>query len=611
MNANELRAKYIEFFLSKGHTQIQGKSLIPDNDPTVLFTTAGMHPLVPYLLGEDHPAGKRLVDYQKCIRTGDIDAVGDPSHLTFFEMLGNWSLGDYFKEGAIEMSFEFLSSPQWLGIPREKLGVTVFEGDQTVPRDEESAAVWKRLGIPEDRISYRPRSDNWWGPAGTTGPCGPDSEMFIDMGREPCGPDCAPGCSCGKWLEIWNDVFMQYNKTAEGTYEPLARKCVDTGMGIERTVTILNGQKSVYDTEIFAPIIGALERTVRESAAPGSPAAAYRYGGDVEKDRSLRIVADHIRSSTFILGDPKAVSPSNLGAGYVLRRLIRRAVRHGHKLGIAALVLSPVARVVVDNFSGPYPELRENQDYIIEELDKEERKFLETLQKGEKEFEKLLPGLLKDPRKIMSGRLAFKLYDTYGFPIELTEELAAEQGMGVNREEFDGAFKKHQELSRAGSEQVFKGGLGDQGEMAVKYHTATHLLHRALKMVLGDHVAQKGSNITAERMRFDFSHDKPMSQEELARVQDIVNEQIRRDLRVSMEVMSLEAAKASGATALFGEKYESQVKVYTIGDEAAGVFSREVCGGPHVERTGTMGFFRIQKEQSSSAGVRRIRAVLE
>jgi alanyl-tRNA synthetase len=600
MNADELRSKYIEFFKSKAHAQIQGKSLIPENDPTVLFTTAGMHPLVPYLLGEEHPAGKRLVDYQKCIRTGDIDSVGDPSHLTFFEMLGNWSLGDYFKEGAIEMSFEFLTSPKWLAIPQEKLGVTVFEGDAAVLRDEESAAVWKRLGIPENRISYRGREDNWWGPAGTTGPCGPDSEMFIDMGKDPCGPDCGPGCSCGKWLEIWNDVFMQYNKTAEGIYEPLARTCVDTGMGIERTITILNGKKSVYDTEIFAPIIAAVEK-----------ASGYTYGGDGEKDRSVRIICDHVRAAVFILGDPKAVSPSNVGAGYVLRRLIRRAVRHGHKLGMDGVLLSPIASVAADQLKGPYPELEENRVRILEELDREERKFLETLQKGEHEFEKLLPNLLKDPRKIMSGRLAFKLYDTYGFPIELTEELAAEQGMRVNRAEFDEAFKKHQELSRAGSGQVFKGGLGDQGEMAVKYHTATHLLHQALRMILGDHVAQKGSNITAERMRFDFSHGTPMSGEELRQVESIVNEQIRRDLPVAVEVMGLEEAKASGAIALFGEKYESQVKVYSIGNASTGIFSREVCGGPHVEHTGVMGHFKIQKEQSSSAGVRRIRAVLE
>jgi len=601
MTADELRLKYIKFFTSKGHAQIQGKSLLPDNDPTVLFTTAGMHPLVPYLLGEEHPAGRRLVDYQKCIRTGDIDSVGDTSHLTFFEMLGNWSLGEYFKDESIRMSFEFLTSGEWLGILPEKLGVTVFEGDKDAPRDEESADVWKSLGIPEERIRYLPKKDNWWGPAGATGPCGPDSEMFYDIGKEPCGKDCGPGCPCGKWLEIWNNVFMQYNKTAEGNFEPLARKCVDTGMGIERTVTILNGKDSVYDTEIFAPLLSAVET-----------ASAYKYGSDSEKDKSFRIICDHIRSSTFILGDPKAVSPSNVGSGYVLRRLIRRAMRHARKLSTKEDVnLSPLAKVVISHFKGPYPELSNNEDFITAELEKEEKKFLETLQKGEHEFEKLLPNLLKDPRKIMSGRLAFKLYDTYGFPIELTEELAAEKGMKINREEFDEAFKKHQELSRAGGEQVFKGGLLDNSEIATRYHTATHLLHKALKIILGDHVAQKGSNITAERMRFDFSHDAPMTKEELQKVEDIVNEQITKDLTVKMEVMEIEAAKASGATALFGEKYESQVKVYTVGEGPENYFCREVCGGPHVDRTGILGKFVIQKEQSSSAGVRRIRAVLE
>ena len=608
MTANELRTKYIEFFKSRGHAQIQGKSLIPENDPTVLFTTAGMHPLVPYLLGEEHPAGKRLVDYQKCVRTGDIDDVGDWSHLTFFEMLGNWSLGDYFKDGAIRMSFEFLTSPEWLGIPIEKLGVTVFEGDENAPRDDESAEVWKSLGIPENRISYLPKEDNWWGPAGTTGPCGPDSEMFYYVGDKCCGPECRPGCSCGKWLEIWNDVFMQYNKDADGKYIPLARKCVDTGMGIERTVTVLNKKKSVYDTDIFAPIIAAVEK-----------ATGYRYGTDSEKDKSVRIISDHTRASTFILGDPKAVSPSNVGAGYVLRRLIRRAVRHARKLAgdnaaggaiTATTLLSPIAEVVIGHFRDSYPELTENRSFIIEEMDNEEKKFLETLQKGEHEFEKLLPNLLKDPRKIMSGRLAFKLYDTYGFPIELTVELAAEKGMTVNREEFDEAFKKHQELSRAGGEQVFKGGLLDNSEIATKYHTATHLLHKALKIVLGDHVAQKGSNITAERLRFDFSHNAPMSQEEIQKVEDIVNEQIGKKLPIKMEIMSIDAAKTAGATALFGEKYESQVKVYTVGS-GMDYFSKEVCGGPHVEHTGVLGKFTIQKEQSSSAGVRRIRAVLE
>ncbi|HPS14602.1 MAG TPA: alanine--tRNA ligase [Spirochaetales bacterium] len=595
---NELRSKYIEFFKSKGHVEISGKSLIPENDPTVLFTTAGMHPLVPYLLGEPHPAGKRLTDYQKCIRTGDIDAVGDTSHLTFFEMLGNWSLGDYFKKDAISWSFEFLTSPKYLGIPVEKLSVTVFAGDETIPRDEESAAIWKSLGLPEDHIYFLPKEDNWWGPAGETGPCGPDTEMFVDTGKEACGPECRPGCHCGKYFEIWNDVFMQYNKNSAGKYEPLAAPCVDTGMGIERTVAMLQGKDSVYDTEAFTPILALL-----------GDMSGKQYGAlenDPEVDKSFRIVADHVRAATFILGDPKAVMPSNVGAGYVLRRLIRRAVRHGKKLGIEGVFLAKPAEVVIQNCQGAYPELAENRERILQELTREEEKFLETLQKGEKEFEKMLPNLLKNPQKIMSGRLAFKLYDTYGFPIELTEELAAENGLKVNREEFDEAYKKHQDLSRAGSEQVFKGGLADHSEISTRYHTATHLLHKALRIVLGDHVAQKGSNITAERVRFDFSHPSPMTREEIARVEQIVNEQIQRDLPVTMEMMPLEDAKKAGAIALFGEKYEPIVKVYTIGD-----FSKEVCGGPHVTHTGELGKFKIIKEQSSSAGVRRIYAVLE
>lgn len=595
---HELRRKYIEFFKSKGHVEISGKSLIPENDPTVLFTTAGMHPLVPYLLGETHPAGKRLTDYQKCIRTGDIESVGDPSHLTFFEMLGNWSLGDYFKKEALAWSFEFLTSPAYLGIPVGKLSVTVFAGEEGIPRDDDSAEIWKSLGIPEERIYFLPREDNWWGPAGETGPCGPDSEMFVDTGKPACGPDCKPGCPCGKYFEIWNDVFMQYNKTSGGTYEPLAAPCVDTGMGIERTVAMLQGKASVYETEAFTPILSVLNAiSGRTYGAPEN---------DPETDRSFRIIADHVRTATFILGDPKAVLPSNIGAGYVLRRIIRRAVRHGKKLGIEGSFLSRPAEIVIENYSVPYPELVENRTRIVEELRQEEEKFLETLQKGEHEFAKMLPNLLKNPQKIMSGRLAFKLYDTYGFPIELTEELAKENDLAVDRPEFDEAYRKHQELSRAGSEQVFKGGLADHSEIATKYHTATHLLHKALKVVLGDHVAQKGSNITAERVRFDFSHPAPMTKEELAEVEALVNEQIARDLPVTMEMMSLDEAKASGAIALFGEKYESVVKVYTIGD-----FSKEVCGGPHVSHTGVLGKFRIQKEQSSSAGVRRIYGVLE
>jgi alanyl-tRNA synthetase len=595
MTGNELRRAYIDFFKGKGHAEISGKSLIPENDPTVLFTTAGMHPLVPYILGEPHPAGKRLVDCQKCVRTDDIEEVGDSAHLTFFEMLGNWSLGDYFKKDAIAFSYEFLTSPQWLGFPPERLSVTVFAGDAEVPPDNEAAEIWKSVGIPAQRIHFLGRKDNWWGPAGQTGPCGPDTEMFIDTLLPACGPDCKPGCHCGKYIEVWNDVFMQYNKTAEGAYPPLAQKTVDTGMGVERTVAMIQGRKTVFETELFWPIIEGLQ-TVTGKA----------YGEDAGIDTSFRIIADHLRTSVFIIGDERGVKPSNLGQGYILRRLIRRSIRHGRKLGLEGGFLGKLAAPIIASYRDFYPELREREQMIAEELTQEEERFSETLIKGEKEFEKLLPNLMKNPQKIIPGRVAFRLYDTYGFPIEITEELAREHGMGVDRKGFDEAFAKHQELSKAGAEKIFKGGLADHSEMTTKLHTATHLLHQALRSVLGTHVAQKGSNITVERLRFDFSHTAPMTEEQVKKVQDIVNEQIARDLPVSMEIMTLEQAKASGAIALFGEKYAEKVKVYTIGD-----FSKEVCGGPHVERTGVLGKFVIQKEQSSSAGVRRIRAVLE
>ena len=599
MNKNitidELRSKYIDFFKSKGHVEISGRSLIPENDPTVLFTTAGMHPLVPYLMGEPHPAGTRLTDVQKCVRTGDIDDVGDASHLTFFEMLGNWSLGDYFKKESIAYSFEFLTDEKYLGIPIDKLSFTVFEGNEDAPRDEESASIWESLGVSKDRIFFLPKEDNWWGPAGETGPCGPDTEIFIDTGKPACGSNCRPGCNCGKYVEIWNNVFMQYHKNMDGSFSPLKRKCVDTGMGVERTVAMLQGKPSVYNTEAFTSIIKSIEDI-----------SGVKYGDNEKTDTSIRIIADHVRTACFILGDPKTTLPSNIGAGYVLRRLIRRAVRHGKKLGIDGNFLSVPASAVIAQNARFYTELKENETLILTELKAEEDKFLETLKKGEAEFEKMLPNLLKNPKKIIPGRMAFKLYDTYGFPIELTEELASESGLTVNREEFDEAFKKHQELSRAGSEQVFKGGLADHSEQTTAYHTATHLLHKALRMVLGDHVQQKGSNITAERLRFDFSHPEPMTDAEKKEVERLVNEAIKADLPVTMEVMPLEEAKKIGAMALFGEKYEDVVKVYKIGD-----FSTEVCGGPHVEKTGVLGKFVIKKEQSSSSGVRRIRAVLE
>ncbi|MCH5290228.1 MAG: alanine--tRNA ligase [Treponema sp.] len=603
MTVHELRSKYIAFFKSKGHVEISGKSLIPNNDPTVLFTTAGMQPLVPYLLGERHPSGDRLTDYQKCVRTGDIDSVGDASHLTFFEMLGNWSLGSYFKHESIQWSFEFLTDPQYLGIPAEKLNVTVFDGEKNadgteIPRDTEAASRWEEMGIPRDRIFFLPRKDNWWGPAGQTGPCGPDTEIFYDNGQPKCGPDCRPGCHCGKYLEIWNNVFMQYNKTASGSYEPLARKCVDTGMGVERTVSVLNGMKSVYEIDAFQPIIACIEQLAGKS-----------YGENDADDAAIRIIADHARTATFILGDPQAVTPARTGAGYILRRIIRRAVRYGRKLGIDGAFLAKPAEIIIKEYKNAYPELSEHAAFVQEQLALEEERFGKTLKAGEAEFQKLLPNLQKNPKKIIPGRVAFRLYDTFGFPIEITEEMAAENGMTVDIEGFKSEEKKHQEESRTLSAGAFKGGLGDHSEVTTKYHTATHLLQAALTQVLGSEVAQKGSNITPERMRFDFSFHRAMTKEEIQQVESIVNEQIKKDLPVTMEVLPLEEAKNSGARALFGEKYESQVKVYTIGAPDAW-FSKEVCGGPHVQHTAQIGEFKIVKEQSSSAGVRRIRAVI-
>lgn len=593
LTANELRKKYIEFFVSKGHKQISGASLIPENDPTVLFTTAGMHPLVPYLLGQEHPAGNKLCDYQKCIRTGDIDSVGDPNHLTFFEMLGNWSLGAYSKTEMIAYSYEFLTKV--LEIDPALLSVTVFGGDESVPRDTEAAEKWEELGISKDRIYFLPREDNWWGPAGETGPCGPDSEMFIDTGREKCSSSCRPGCHCGKYFEIWNDVFMQYRKEKDGTFHSLERKCIDTGMGIERTIAILQGKKSVYETEVFVPIIRAIEGL-----------CGKKYGENETDDVSIRIISDHIRTSVFILGDQRGMAPGNVGQGYILRRLIRRAIRHARKLGIEASFLSRLASVVLDLYKEPYPELVEHEDFIFTELEKEEEKFSKTLLNGEKEFEKMLPNLLKGNNRVIGGRIAFKLYDTYGFPIEITEELAKEHGFTVDRKGFDEAFEKHQAISRAGSEQTFKGGLADHSEATTALHTATHLLHKALSVVLGGYVKQLGSNITAERLRFDFNHPQALTKEEIKKVEDLVNEMIEKDLSVVCEVMTLDEAREKGAAAQFDDKYGEKVKVYSIGD-----FSIEVCGGPHVEHTSELGHFKIVKEQSSSAGVRRIKAILE
>ena len=595
MTADQLRDKYLKFFESKGHRIISGASLIPENDPTVLFTTAGMHPLVPFLLGEPHPAGKRLTDVQKCVRTGDIEAVGDTSHLTFFEMLGNWSLGDYFKKEAIAWSYEFLTSKDYLGFDPVRLSVTVFQGEGEVPKDEESIAIWKSLGIPAERIHALPKDDNWWGPAGQTGPCGPDTEMFVDTLKTACSPACRPGCHCGKYIEIWNDVFMQYNKNAEGRYEPLKQANVDTGMGVERTICMLQGRASVFETELFAPLMAKIAEL---STTPPADLAVVQ--------RAQRIIADHLRTATFILGDPKGgVKPGNLGANYVLRRLIRRAVRYAKVLGIGPGFARTLAEIVITNYGHVYPELQEKCEAIVGELAAEEERFEKTLVAGQREFDKISTALKTHSQTQLSGRTAFKLYDTYGFPLEMTEELAAEQGLVVDRPGFDEAFKKHQETSKQG-DKTFKGGLADNTDTTTRLHTATHLLHKALQIVLGPHALQKGSNITPERLRFDFTHPEKMTPEQLATVEKIVNEQIARDLTITLETMTIEEAKAKGATALFAAKYGEQVKVYTAGD-----FSMEVCGGPHASRTGELGKFKILKEESSSAGVRRIKAVLE
>lgn len=593
LRANELRSLYLKFFKEKGHAVIPSASIIPENDPTVLFTTAGMHPLVPYLLGAKHPEGKRLTNVQKCIRTGDIEEVGNDTHCTFFEMLGNWSLGDYFKEEAIKWSWEFLTSEKWLGIPKEKLYVTVFEGDEDAPRDMESYEHWRGLGVAEDHIFFLPKEHNWWGPAGLTGPCGPDTEMFIDTGKEKCSKDCSPACSCGKYVEIWNDVFMEYNKTADGKFEPLSQKNVDTGMGLDRTIAVLQGVDSVYDTDLYQGIMDKI-----------SELAQFEYRKDQETTRSYRIVADHIRTATFILGDEKAISPSNVDQGYVLRRLIRRAIRFSLKIGIPEGMLAKVAEAVVDQYKDAYPELSKNKATIIEELRLEEERFQRTIKQGLREFDKLI-NRLKGDDKTISGEKAFRLYDTFGFPIEFTQELAEEKGYQVDIEGFEQSFKKHQEKSKAGASQKFKGGLADNTEETAKLHTATHLLQAALRQVLGDEVTQRGSNITAERLRFDFTFSRKVTREELDKVESLVNEVIEKDYEVICQEISIEEAKKSGALGFFDSKYGNRVKVYSIGD-----FSKELCGGPHVSHTGQLGKFKIKKEESSSAGVRRIRAVL-
>ena len=587
----DLRAMFLKFFQDHGHAVISSASVIPENDPTVLFTTAGMHPLVPYLMGQKHPAGTRLTDVQKCVRTGDIEDVGDFSHLTFFEMLGNWSLGDYFKKEMIPWSWEFLTSEKYLGLPKDRLAFTVFAGDKDCPRDEESANLWRSCGVADDHIFYLPKENYWWGPAGVTGPCGPDTEMFIITDKEPCGPDCSPACSCGRYLEIWNDVFMQYNKKEDGTFEPLAQKNVDTGMGLERTICVLNGKKSVYETDLFENILGKIAEL-----------SGKTYGEDEATTKAFRIIADHMRTSTFIMGDDRGVSPANVDQGYVLRRLIRRAVRYGMEIGMPEGFTGEIAKVIIEQYKDVYPELKRNEAFVLDQLALEETRFAKTLKQGNREFEKLAQRV-KDGR--IDGESAFHLYDTYGFPVEMTCELAKDAGLTVDMEGFKECFKKHQATSQAGAEQRFKGGLADHSAQSARLHTATHLLHAALRKVLGDEVAQKGSNITAERLRFDFSFGRKMTKEEIAEVERLVNEAIDAHAPIVCEEMTVPEAKAQGAIGLFTSKYGENVKVYTMGP-----YSKEICGGPHATNTGDLKSFKIQKEESSSAGVRRIKAVI-
>ena len=549
-----------------------------------------MHPLVPYLLGEKHPVGRRLTDVQKCVRTGDIDEVGDATHCTFFEMLGNWSLGDYFKKESITFSFDFLTKV--LGIDVDKISVTVFKGDEDAPRDEESADIWNGLGIPRDHIFYLDKKHNWWGPAGITGPCGPDTEIFMDTGKPKCSEHCDPSCDCGKYVEIWNNVFMQYNKTKEGTFEPLKQKNVDTGMGLERTVCMLAGVGSVYETDFFSDVIAMLEEMSGHS---------YKESESVTK--AMRIISDHIRTATFIMGDERGVTPSNVDQGYVLRRLIRRAVRYARVIDLDAKRLIEISDKYVSKYGDVYPELCENKAKVLSELETEIDRFTRTLENGLKELYKVLKYVNGET---LNGKTAFRLYDTYGFPIEMTEELAKEEGYKVDIEGYHKAFEEHQKKSQAGAEQKFKGGLQDNTELTTNLHTATHIMLQSLKRVLGEEVNQKGSNITAERLRFDFNFSRPMTKEEIEKVENMVNDVISKDLTITCEEMTVDEAMKKNAIGVFGSRYGEIVKVYSIGD-----FDVQICGGPHAERTGILGKFRIVKEQSSSAGVRRIKAVLE
>src|SRR3989344_626786 len=598
ISSAELREKYLRFFEKHAHKRIPSASLIPENDPTVLFTTAGMHPLVPYLLGESHPLGKRLCDVQKCIRTGDIDEVGDNWHLSFFEMLGNWSLGDYFKKEAIAFSFEFLTKE--LGIPKERLSVTCFAGDKDAPRDEEAAKAWEAQGIPKSRIHFLPKSDNWWGPAGLTGPCGPDTEMFYHVKdvQEKSTQDFLKLCKEGAFCEIWNDVLMQYNKNAEGKYVESRQKNIDTGMGVERTVSVLNGFDNVYECDTLKPII----EKVKSFAGTNQNSKSG--------ERSARIITDHLRAAVMILGDGKGVVPGNVDQGYVLRKFIRRAIRHARLLGISGKFCNEVAKVIVDVMGEAYPEVRKNSARVFFELEKEEEKFSAALENGLKALEKKLSALGGAAGKQLSAKDAFDVYQSYGFPLEMIQEICAEKGNTIDSKGFDSLLQQHQELSRKGAEQKFKGGLADHSEQTTKLHTATHLLNEALRQVVDKRIYQKGSNITPELLRFDFNFAEKLTDEQVKKVEDWVNAAIKAEADVSMEIMNLTDAKKLGAQGLFEDKYGEQVKVYTV-HKGTKVFSRELCGGPHVKNTRELGKFKITKQEPVAAGIRRIKAVVE
>lgn len=587
LTTHELKRLWLEFWTSKGYKTIPSASVVPENDATVLFTTAGMHPLVPYLLGEKHPMGDKLCDYQACIRTNDIDDVGDPSHCTFFEMLGNWTLGECNKREMIKNSFAFLTEK--LGIPKDRLAVSVFAGDENAPRDTEAHDAWVEAGLEDAQVFYLPKENNWWALGGGTGPCGPDTEMFFDTGKPKCCDTCSPACDCGKYLEIWNDVFMQYYvKEAGQPVEKLARPNIDTGMGLERTVCVLNGVESVYDTGIFKDVIDYLSKFAN---------APY-----VEENvkKSYRVICDHIRASVFILSS--GITPAPVGQGYVLRRLIRRSVNHARKIAIEKQQILEVAKIYVNEYQEYYPEIKEKQDLILKELDEEIEKFSKTIQLGQKEFEKVA---FYSKDKTINGKTAFRLYDTFGFPLELTIEMAKEIGYNVDEEGYHKAFLEHQEKSRTAAAGTFKGGLSDTSDNTARLHTATHLLLAALQTLFDPNIIQKGSNITPERLRFDFNFPRKMLPEELKQLEDFVNDAIKKEVDVTCEEMTLDEARASGAKGIFANKYGEKVKVYTIGN-----ISKEICGGPHANNTRELKSFKIIKEESSSSGVRRIKAVI-